>query len=127
MLTNVLHTLSACICLGQTTTCALQTTPPCSEGLRWHVFNQHIAISEVSIIDFEVALANTTDPETGERQLYRHNERNVQPLNGRTVWFHDTGAAKYQGIAGKLMDSSDTKSARGGDDRVSKPRRRRGD
>jgi hypothetical protein len=70
------------------------------------VFNQHKAINMETIIDLEYAVSNTTDPETGERQLYRHNNRVVQPLNGRTVWFHDSGNAQFSGIAGTIVKDS---------------------
>ncbi len=49
------------------------TTPPCSEGLRWHVMDETIEASREQI-NFFVALLHDG-----------HNARPVQELNGRTV------------------------------------------
>lgn len=76
----------------------LQTTPGCNEGLRWHVFNQQDAITSTLMQTLEKLHAQTVDdtPEA-PRQFYRHNNRPIQPLNDRTVYFHDSGAAAYPG------------------------------
>lgn len=47
------------------------TTPPCSEGVRWQVLKQPVEVSKAQIAAF--------------RNLYKHNARPVQPLNGRKV------------------------------------------
>ena len=47
------------------------TTPPCSEGVRWHVLTTPVSLSETQLNAF--------------RALYPMNARPVQPLNGRTV------------------------------------------
>jgi len=47
------------------------TTPPCSEGVRWQVMKQPIEVSKAQIAAF--------------RNLYKHNARPVQSLNGRKV------------------------------------------
>jgi len=47
------------------------TTPPCTEGVRWHVLKQPVEISAEQIATF--------------KQLYPMNARPVQPLNGRVV------------------------------------------
>lgn len=47
------------------------TTPPCSEGVKWHVMKQPIEISSAQIQQF--------------RSLYPLNARPVQPLNGRVI------------------------------------------
>lgn len=47
------------------------TTPPCSEGVRWHILKQPVEVSPVQLAAF--------------RKLYRMNARPVQPLNGRVV------------------------------------------
>ncbi len=47
------------------------TTPPCSEGVRWHILKQPVEVSPVQLAAF--------------RRLYRMNARPVQPLNGRVV------------------------------------------
>lgn len=47
------------------------TTPPCSEGVKWYVLKTPVEISAAQLLAF--------------RQLYQHNARPVQPLNGRVV------------------------------------------
>lgn len=47
------------------------TTPPCSEGVLWHVIKQPVGISAAQIAAFKA--------------LYPMNARPVQPLNGRTI------------------------------------------
>ncbi len=47
------------------------TTPPCSEGVRWHILKQPVEVSAGQLAAF--------------RKLYRMNARPVQPLNGRVV------------------------------------------
>ena len=47
------------------------TTPPCSEGVRWFVFETPIEISDAGLAAFEAVLGN--------------NNRPVQPLNGRDL------------------------------------------
>lgn len=47
------------------------TTPPCTEGVRWHVLKQPVELSAEQIAAF--------------KQLYPMNARPVQPLNGRPV------------------------------------------
>jgi carbonic anhydrase len=47
------------------------TTPPCSEGVRWHVLKQTVEMSQAQLDTF--------------KKLYPMNARPVQPLNGRSV------------------------------------------
>jgi carbonic anhydrase len=47
------------------------TTPPCSEGVRWHVLHEPIEISPAQVDEF--------------RTIFPHNARSLQPLNGRPV------------------------------------------
>jgi carbonic anhydrase len=47
------------------------TTPPCSEGVRWHVLKTPVELSAAQLSAFKT--------------LYAMNARPVQPLNGRTV------------------------------------------
>lgn len=47
------------------------TTPPCSEGVAWHVLKQPVEISAEQIASF--------------KRLFKMNARPVQPLHGRTV------------------------------------------
>jgi hypothetical protein len=43
----------------------LQTTPPCAEGLRWHLFTTHIPIPLSTVRQYESTFVNITDPVTG--------------------------------------------------------------
>ncbi|RMF24467.1 MAG: carbonic anhydrase family protein [Cyanobacteria bacterium J083] len=47
------------------------TTPPCSEGVKWHVLTEAIEVSPTQIANFQ--------------KLYQVNARPIQPLNGRTI------------------------------------------
>jgi carbonic anhydrase len=44
----------------------VQTTPPCTEGLRWHVFTSHIPIPLSTVRNYESKFVNITDPVTGK-------------------------------------------------------------
>ena len=48
------------------------TTPPCTEGVRWLVLQSPVEASKEQIAAFEHAVGH-------------HNNRPVQPLNGRLV------------------------------------------
>lgn len=54
------------------------TTPPCSEGVRWHVLQGAIKVSDEQVTEFEHFV---TDHETG----FVGNARPLQPLNDRRV------------------------------------------
>lgn len=54
------------------------TTPPCSEGVRWHVLQGSITASSEEITEFGHFV---TDHETG----FVGNARPLQPLNGRRI------------------------------------------
>lgn len=74
------------------------TTPDCNEGLRWHVMNQQDYISSKIMQDLENLHAQTkNDTADSPRQNFRHNNRPVQPTNGRTIMFHNDGNAVYPG------------------------------
>ncbi|MEK7679483.1 MAG: carbonic anhydrase family protein, partial [Deltaproteobacteria bacterium] len=47
------------------------TTPPCSEGVKWHVLKTPIQMSEAQIKAFS--------------EIFKMNSRPVQPLNSRKV------------------------------------------
>lgn len=73
------------------------TTPGCNEGLRWHVLNQQNYISSQMMQNLENLHARTIDDVKTGKQNYRHNNRPIQPTNGRTIMFHDAGNALYPG------------------------------
>jgi Eukaryotic-type carbonic anhydrase len=56
-----LSLVSAHVCC-QTCAAGVQTTPPCSEGLRWHVFKEPMTISVATLIKLEAKLSGTNDP-----------------------------------------------------------------
>lgn len=47
------------------------TTPPCTEGVRWHVLSEPVDLSAAQVDEF--------------RAIFPHNARPLQLLNGRTV------------------------------------------
>lgn len=49
------------------------TTPPCSEGVSWSVLLEPIELSPEQVATFQ--------------QIFQHNARPLQPLNGRSVQF----------------------------------------
>lgn len=51
------------------------TTPPCSEGVRWHVLHEPVELSAAQVDQF--------------RAIFPLNARPLQPLNGRTVLSSD--------------------------------------
>lgn len=76
----------------------MQTTPGCNEGLRWHVFNEQASITPAAMQSLEGLHALTMDnTPAAPRQNYRHNNRPVQPLHDRTIYFHNTGSAEHPG------------------------------
>jgi len=54
------------------------TTPPCSEGVQWYVRKTPTQLSKDQIAAFTA--------------IYDHNNRPVQPLNDRTLYFDDNPA-----------------------------------
>ena len=54
------------------------TTPPCSEGVKWHLMTSPVTVSEEQVDEF--------------RDLYFFNARYTQPLNGRTILEDSTAA-----------------------------------
>ncbi|EFN59826.1 hypothetical protein CHLNCDRAFT_59547 [Chlorella variabilis] len=61
------------------------TTPPCTEGVMWHVFpNVRAVLSEQQAIDLQLALSAATIE--GQAVLNRLNNRVVQPRNDRNVF-----------------------------------------
>ena len=66
------------------------TTPPCTEGLKWSVVKQVQPISEAQLQKFTAMLADDNNFAGG-----KGNNRVVQPLNDRTLYFakgSDSGA-----------------------------------
>lgn len=62
----------------------LQTTPGCNEGVRWLVHQQPLIITPATLSRLYSTTANTTVE--GARQIYRTNNRLVQPVNSRPIW-----------------------------------------
>lgn len=55
------------------------TTPPCTEGVKWFVMSNPVALSEAQMADFEA--------------IYSNNYRPVQPMNARTFLTADEAIA----------------------------------
>lgn len=71
----------------------MQTTPPCAENLRWHVFNEEPTITIETLALMTNWYANTTDAQ-GNAQVGRTNHRLPQPINDRTIFkYRDPGAS----------------------------------
>jgi len=51
------------------------TTPPLTENAEWYIFSQQVELSKEQIKKFQ--------------EFYHDNNRNLQPLNGRTILFHE--------------------------------------
>lgn len=63
------------------------TTPPCAEGVRWHVFEQAVPMEPAALFRLQQSLATTYNLERAEdRLLFRTNNRALQELNGRPVY-----------------------------------------
>merc|ERR1712003_374702 len=54
------------------------TTPPCSEGVYWHLLKEPVTASVDQVINFQNVLAETSEG-------IRSNNRSPQPINGREV------------------------------------------
>lgn len=54
------------------------TTPPCSEGVYWHLLKEPVTASVDQVINFQNVLAETSEG-------IRTNNRSPQPINGREV------------------------------------------
>jgi hypothetical protein len=80
----------------------VQTTPDCSEGLRWHIMSDALTILPATLQRLQGATANTTDAEGSHRLLYRDNNRNLQPLNGRTLWKH---TVRHEGASSQVLQA----------------------
>ena len=63
----------------------VQTTPPCAENLRWHVFKEEPTITLNTLALMTNWFANTTDA-SGTQQIGRTNHRLPQPINGRSIF-----------------------------------------
>jgi len=63
------------------------TTPPCTEGIKWTVIKDVQPISEAQLKKFTELWADNADWASG-----KGNNRVVQPLNDRTLYFKSTGA-----------------------------------
>lgn len=80
------------------------TTPPCAEGLRWHVFKQPVSITPETLLKMENYLALSAGDTPDEILGYRHNERLIVPLNGRSIWKFTDPAAPAPTVPGCPAD-----------------------
>lgn len=70
---------------------SMQTTPPCAETLLWHVFNEALTITAEAKTALEQIIAQTsTSSNPNIKNDYRHNNRPLQPLRDRTIFFAHT-------------------------------------
>lgn len=51
------------------------TTPPLTENVEWYIFSEFVELSKEQIEKFQ--------------EYYHDNHRNLQPLNGRSILFHE--------------------------------------
>lgn len=75
---------------ADTETRGVQTTPDCNEGLRWTVFKEHKFITAETMQKMYDWLASVSTADGSKTNGYRADNRIPQPLNGRTVWEHDS-------------------------------------
>lgn len=80
----------------------MQTTPPCAEGLRWHVFTNYATVSIETVAQFEEIMANITDIETGAYDLLP-----PLPLLCSSPWRYETALllekAKFPALSFQLL------------------------
>jgi carbonic anhydrase len=63
------------------------TTPPCQEGVRWHVLHEPLRVPARAIEHLETLLARTFNVARPSQALqFRTNNRFLQPRNGRPLW-----------------------------------------
>ena len=78
------------------------TTPPCSEGIRWSVIKQVQPISQSQLDNVTRRLAGDSHFAEG-----KGNNRQVQPLNDRTLYFTgesaDTELVEHSSASGILV------------------------
>jgi hypothetical protein len=84
---------------------AVQTTPPCAEGLRWVVMSEMLPISTDTVDKMHLWL-NDVKYSEGESNVLTDN-RLTLPLNGRTVYYSGTAAPE----AGQSQLAADTESS----------------
>lgn len=74
------------------------TTPPCTEGIRWHVLEQVQPISKHQLDEFTALWARNATYAGGNG-----NNREIQKLNGRTVYYTDGSGATFLTLSGVTM------------------------
>ena len=80
------------------------TTPPCTEGVLWNIIDDVQYMSERTLQLYNISRA---DSEKGDLRcrLCAGNQRNIQPLNGRTLFYVNAkegqDPAKWNGGFGK--------------------------
>lgn len=74
------------------------TTPPCSEGIKWVVLEQIQSISPEQLEGFTKYWAD--DPSFSQG---KGNNRNVQPYNGRTIYYHSGAAGLFASLAAPAL------------------------
>ena len=63
------------------------TTPPCTEGVKWWVLEKPVTISQAQLTAFEEYGWGNANYKAGEG-----NNRIVQPLNDRTLYYRDSSS-----------------------------------
>lgn len=73
------------------------TTPPCSEIVTWHVFESPIAMSKKQFTEHQMLVTYAGGPDCEQivnkvcvPPREKTNDRDIQPLNGRTLIYHSS-------------------------------------
>ena len=77
------------------------TTPPCTEGIKWTISMDVQPISDEQLEYFTRNYAGNYEFAQGQG-----NYRLTQPLNGRTVYYHDAGMALYEDMGAASLTAA---------------------